>query len=55
MRAPLRLAAGERDPMVTAEEMRRFDPDTMVMAGLGHNPHVEAPDRLWPLVEAALL
>lgn len=55
MRAPLRLAAGERDPMVTAEEMRRFDPDAMVMAGLGHNPHVEAPDRLWQLVEAALL
>jgi pimeloyl-ACP methyl ester carboxylesterase len=54
MRAPLRLAAGERDPMVTAEEMRRFDPDAVVMEGLGHNPHVEAPGRLWRLVETTL-
>jgi pimeloyl-ACP methyl ester carboxylesterase len=54
MRAPLRLAAGERDPMVTAEQMRRCDPAAVVLPGLGHNPHVEAPERLWRLVEETL-
>ena len=51
MRAPLRLAAGERDPMVSPEQMRRFDPQAAVLPGLGHNPHVEAPERLWRHVE----
>lgn len=54
MKAPLRLAAGERDPMVSLDEMRRFDPGAVLLAGLGHSPHVEAPDALWRLVEAAL-
>lgn len=54
IRAPLRLAAGERDPLVTPEQMRRFDPQATVLAGLGHNPHVEAPERLWRLVEETL-
>ncbi len=54
MRATLRLAAGEQDPMVTPEQMRRFDPQAAVLPGLGHNPHVEAPDRLWRLVEEML-
>jgi pimeloyl-ACP methyl ester carboxylesterase len=51
MRSPLHLAAGERDPMVTPEQMRRFDARATVFAGLGHNPHVEAPERVWQLVE----
>jgi pimeloyl-ACP methyl ester carboxylesterase len=54
MRAPLRLAAGERDPMVTTEQMRRFDPAAVLLKGLGHNLHVEAPERLWEWAEAAL-
>jgi pimeloyl-ACP methyl ester carboxylesterase len=54
MRAPLRLAAGERDPMVTLEQMRRFDPHAAIIAGTGHNPHVEAPEKLWRVVEGAL-
>ncbi len=54
LRAPLRLIAGSRDPMVTAEQMRRLDPDAVVLEGLGHNLHLEAPERLWPLVETAL-
>ena len=54
MRAPLRLAAGERDPMVTLDAMRRFDPGAVLLPGLGHNPHVEAPEALWQLVEATL-
>jgi len=54
MRAPLRLAAGERDPMVTVDEMRRFDRNAAVIADAGHSPHVEAPERLWRLVEESL-
>lgn len=54
MGAPLRLAAGERDPMVTLEQMRRYDPDAAVIEGVGHNPHLEVPDRLWRVVEAAI-
>ena len=55
MRAPLRLAAGERDPMVSAEQMRRLDKDAVVLPGLGHNPHVEAPEQLWRFVDKNLL
>jgi pimeloyl-ACP methyl ester carboxylesterase len=54
MCAPLRLAAGEHDPMVTLEQMRRFDPQAAIIAGAGHNPHVEAPETLWRLVDDAL-
>jgi pimeloyl-ACP methyl ester carboxylesterase len=54
MRAPLHLAAGERDPMVTLAQMQRFDPQATVLPGLGHNPHVEAPERLWQMVEERL-
>ena len=48
--APLRLAAGERDPMVTLEQMRRVDPAAQVFAGVGHNAHWEAPDQVWPFI-----
>lgn len=51
--APLRLAAGERDPMVTLEQMRRIDPAAEVFAGLGHNAHWEAPERVWRFVAGA--
>jgi pimeloyl-ACP methyl ester carboxylesterase len=54
MHAPLRLAAGERDPMVTLDQMRRFDPQAVLVAGAGHNPHVEAAAALWQVVEDAL-
>ncbi|WP_349370400.1 alpha/beta fold hydrolase [Salinarimonas sp.] len=43
-RAPLALAAGERDPMVSREAMTRTDPGAVVLPDLGHNAHVEAPD-----------
>jgi pimeloyl-ACP methyl ester carboxylesterase len=54
MRCPLHLAAGERDPMVTAAQMRRFDSDAVIIPGAGHNPHLEAPEQVWALVETAL-
>jgi pimeloyl-ACP methyl ester carboxylesterase len=54
MRAPLHLAAGEHDPMVALAQMRRFDERAMLIAGAGHNPHVEVPEVLWRMVEEAL-
>ena len=55
MTAPLHLAAGERDPMVSLAEMQRFDAGAAVLPGLGHNPHLEAPEALWRAAERALL
>ena len=49
--APLRLAAGDRDSMVTLEQMRRYDPGATLIDGVGHNAHVEAPERIWELLE----
>ena len=51
--APLRLAAGERDPMVTLEQMRRIDPAAELFEGLGHNAHWEAPERVWRFIAGA--
>ena len=50
-RAPVLLAAGERDPMCSAEQMRKHAADPVILAGLGHNAHVESPEALWPLLE----
>jgi len=48
-----RLAAGERDPMVTLEQIRRIDPAAEVFEGVGHNAHWEAPERVWRFIEEA--
>ncbi|MEJ3653819.1 alpha/beta fold hydrolase [Actinomycetes bacterium KLBMP 9759] len=40
---PVVLARGERDPMVTAQQLRAIVPDPVELAGLGHNAHVEDP------------
>jgi pimeloyl-ACP methyl ester carboxylesterase len=48
--APLRLAAGDRDPMVTLEQMRRIDPAARVFEGVGHNAHWEAPEQVWDFI-----
>jgi pimeloyl-ACP methyl ester carboxylesterase len=53
-RAPLHLAAGANDPMVSLEAMRAIDRDAMVFAGFGHNVHVEAPQLVWQFIEKAL-
>lgn len=50
--APLRLAAGAGDPMVGLETMRRIDAEAVLLDGVGHNAHWEAPDLVWSLVEA---
>jgi pimeloyl-ACP methyl ester carboxylesterase len=48
--APPRLAAGDRDPMVSLEQMRRIDPAARVFAGVGHNAHWEAPEQVWEFI-----
>ena len=41
--APLHLAAGEGDPMVSLPAMQRIDPSARLLAGAGHNAHWEQP------------
>ncbi len=48
--APLRLAAGDRDAMVTLDQMRDIDPAARVFEGVGHNAHLEAPERVWNFI-----
>lgn len=50
---PIRLAAGARDPMVTLEHMRRIDSAAMVLPGVGHNAHWEAPEEVWAFLAKA--
>ncbi len=52
--APVRLAAGEADPMVGLAEMQALDPQAALLPGLGHNCHVEAPERVWELFEETI-
>ena len=49
-RAPVVLARGETDPMVSTEQLQRLVPDPVVLAGCGHNAHVERPDLVAGLV-----
>jgi pimeloyl-ACP methyl ester carboxylesterase len=49
--APLHLAAGENDPMVTLDDMRAIDPAAITFRGRGHNVHWEAPETVWEFVE----
>lgn len=48
--APLRLAAGSRDPMVGPDAMRRVDPGAVLIDGAGHNAHWEAPAEVLALL-----
>jgi pimeloyl-ACP methyl ester carboxylesterase len=48
--APLRLAAGAGDPMVSLDAMRRVDPDAVLLDGVGHNAHWEAPEAVRQLL-----
>ena len=53
-RAALRMAAGSKDQMVGADDMRPFDPSPHIFEGAGHNVHVERPAELWRFAAAAL-
>lgn len=43
-RCPVLLAAGERDPMSGAADLRALVEAPVILAGLGHNAQVEGPD-----------
>lgn len=48
--APLRLAAGATDPMVTLEQMCAVDPASQTFAGAGHNAHWQVPALVWDFI-----
>ncbi|TDV42679.1 alpha/beta fold hydrolase [Actinophytocola oryzae] len=48
---PTVLAAGERDPMCPREHLLAVSPTATLLAGVGHNAHVEDPSTLWPLLD----
>jgi pimeloyl-ACP methyl ester carboxylesterase len=49
--AVVTLARGEHDPMNTDEQLSRLGAPTRTLAGLGHNAHVESPERAATLLE----
>ncbi|MBG0561509.1 alpha/beta fold hydrolase [Actinoplanes aureus] len=48
--APVRLARGEHDFMNTDEQLGRLGVPVVTLAGLGHNAHVESPERCLTLL-----
>ena len=49
-----RLAAGENDSMVTADEMRQIDNNAIVFSSLNHNAHCENPEAIWRVISGEL-
>jgi pimeloyl-ACP methyl ester carboxylesterase len=54
MKAPLRLGAGSKDPMVNVNDMQPFDSRPYVIEGAGHNAQVERPAELWQFIAREL-
>ncbi|MDO8875168.1 MAG: alpha/beta hydrolase [Pseudolabrys sp.] len=48
--APLRLAAGAGDPMVTLAQMRAIDQAAWTFTGAAHNAHWETPELVWDFI-----
>lgn len=48
--SPVRLAAGSNDPMVKLVDMLPFDNKAVLFDGLGHNAHVEHPQKVWEFI-----
>lgn len=53
-RAPVILAAGEHDPLSAAADLRALVPDPVLLAGRGHNAHVEDPGSVLPVIDRLL-
>ena len=51
--AAVTLSAGAHDRMVTVEELRTLNPKARVLAGVGHNAHIENPQAFWELIADA--
>jgi pimeloyl-ACP methyl ester carboxylesterase len=49
--APVILARGERDPMVSLRELRAHTPQARDIPGTGHNAHIEDPAAVVALLE----
>ncbi|WP_033294415.1 alpha/beta fold hydrolase [Amycolatopsis jejuensis] len=49
-RCPVVLAAGENDPMSRPEQLQALADNAVVLAGLGHNAHVQDPAAIVPLL-----
>ncbi|WP_051386259.1 alpha/beta fold hydrolase [Actinokineospora inagensis] len=50
-RCPVTMAVGEGDGMSTVEQLRVLVPSPVVLAGVGHNAHVEEPGVVSVLLE----
>jgi pimeloyl-ACP methyl ester carboxylesterase len=48
--APVTLARGELDPMNTDEQLGQWEAPVTTLPGLGHNAHVESPERCLTLL-----
>jgi pimeloyl-ACP methyl ester carboxylesterase len=48
---PVLLARGERDPMVSLDELRAHTSGAVEIAGTGHNAHVESPAAVMLLLQ----
>jgi pimeloyl-ACP methyl ester carboxylesterase len=49
--APVLLARGERDPMVSLQELRTYASQAHSIPGTGHNAHIEDPPAVIALLE----
>ncbi len=54
-RAPIHLYTGEHDAIGPADGMARLGGEVTLFPGLGHSPHVEAPEAFWATVRADVL
>lgn len=50
VRSPINLLCGEKDPIASPNAMSRLGAEVIVLPGLGHSPHVEAPSVLWQAI-----
>lgn len=53
-RAPIHLARGEADRLVTLEQLRAYDAEAADLKGSGHNAMVESPSAVWDWIESHL-
>ncbi|MEV0679935.1 alpha/beta fold hydrolase [Actinosynnema sp. NPDC050436] len=53
-KAPALLATGEHDPLCPPADLLDAQPGGMVLAGVGHNAHVEQPESIRPVLERLL-
>jgi pimeloyl-ACP methyl ester carboxylesterase len=52
--APIHLARGEADRLVTLEQLRAYDAEAADLKGSGHNAMVEGPSAAWDWIESHL-